>query len=221
MTYDTVVFDNDGVLVGRTRYDVLREATEDTFEQFDVTDFDPDHAHDMTVGTTPGKVGGITDLYGLDARAFWEARERSLSLAQQKEARAGRKTPYDDIDELESLDVDMGIVSSNQQETVDFLLDHFELGHLFGAAYGREATIGSLDRRKPNPYYIDRALEDIDPGPGRILFVGDNESDVVAAQNAGIDSAFIRRPHREDWDLNVWPTWVIDELADLHDICEG
>jgi len=41
MTYDTVVFDNDGVLVGRTRYDVLQAATEDTFEQFGVTDPDP------------------------------------------------------------------------------------------------------------------------------------------------------------------------------------
>ncbi|MFC6726279.1 HAD family hydrolase, partial [Halobium palmae] len=192
MTYDTVVFDNDGVLVGRTRFDVLRDATEETFEQFDVTDPDPDDVHDMTVGTTPGKVGGITDTYGLDATTFWEARERTLSLAQQEEARAGRKTPYDDIDALETLaelDVDMGIVSSNQQETVDFLLDHFGLRDHFGAAYGREATIGSLDLRKPHPHYIDLALADLDPGPGRTLFVGDNESDVVAAQNAGIDSA--------------------------------
>jgi len=45
--------------------------------------------------------------------------------------------------------------------------------------------------------------------------VGDDESDVVAAHRAGIDSAFIRRPHRRDADLDVEPTYVIDDLHDL------
>ena len=53
MTYDTVVFDNDGVLVGRTRFDVLRDAAQETFELFDVTDPDPEHVEDMTIGATP------------------------------------------------------------------------------------------------------------------------------------------------------------------------
>jgi phosphoglycolate phosphatase-like HAD superfamily hydrolase len=112
----------------------------------------------------------------------------------------------------------MGIVSSNQQATVDFLVDHFDGFDRMGAAYGREPTIHSLQLRKPNPHYIEQALGDLDAN--NALFVGDNESDVRAAENAGIDSAFIRRPHRRDWDLNVWPTWEIDRLSDLHDIVE-
>jgi len=41
MTYDTVVFDNDdGVLVGRTRFDVLRDATRDAFEECGVEEPD-------------------------------------------------------------------------------------------------------------------------------------------------------------------------------------
>jgi len=111
----------------------------------------------------------------------------------------------------------MGVVSSNQQATVDFVLEHFGVDDLFGAAYGREPTVESLRRRKPNSHYIDQALADLDADSA--LFVGDNESDVRAAENAGIDSAFIRRPHRRDWELNVWPTWEIDGLDDLHDIC--
>ena len=217
MTYDTVVFDNDGVLVGRTNFDVLQEATQETFTQFGVTDPDPDHVENMTIGATPGHVGTVCQTYDLDPGTFWRTRDRTLSRAQQEEARAGRKTPYDDIDTLTDLDAAMGIVSSNQQETVDFLLDHFEVAGLFGAAYGREATIESLDLRKPNPHYLERALADLDAESA--LFVGDNESDVRAAENAGIDSAFIRRPHRRDWNLNVWPTWEIDSLDDLHDIC--
>jgi len=217
MTYDTVVFDNDGVLVGRTRFDVLREATEETFAQFGVSDPDPNHVEDMTIGATPEQVNSVCDAYGFEPEQFWRARDSTVSGAQQDEARAGRKTPYGDIDTLADLDAATGIVSSNQQETVDFLLDHFDLGGHFDTAYGREATVESLTLRKPNPHYIERALSDLDAESA--LFVGDNESDIAAAQNAGIDSAFIRRPHRTDWDLNVWPTWDIDSLDRLHDIC--
>ncbi len=217
MTYDTVVFDNDGVLVGRTSFDVLREATHETFTQFDVTDPDPDHVENMTIGATSGHVGTVCQAYDIDPKTFWRTRDRTLSRAQQEEARAGRKTPYDDVDVLADLDTAMGIVSSNQQETVDFLLDHFDIRHHFDTAYGREATIESLDLRKPNPHYLERALSDLDADSA--LFVGDNESDIEAAENAGIDSAFIRRPHRRNWELNVWPTWEIEALEDLHDIC--
>ncbi|WP_436931313.1 HAD family hydrolase [Halosimplex halobium] len=217
MTYDTVVFDNDGVLVGRTRFDVLREATGETFAQLGVSDPDPDHVEDMTIGATPQQVNAVCDTYGFEPEEFWRTRDGTVSGAQQDEARAGRKTPYGDIDTLANLDVATGIVSSNQQETVDFLLDHFDLGGHFDTAYGREATVESLTLRKPNPHYIERALADLDADSA--LYVGDNESDIEAAHNAGIDSAFIRRPHRSDWDLNVWPTWDIDSLDRLHDIC--
>lgn len=217
MTYDTILFDNDGVLVGRTRYDVLEAAIEDTFAQFGVTAPDAGHIEDMTVGATPARVETVCGTYGLDPHTFWEARDNTLSKAQRAEARAGRKTPYDDVEELAGLNAELGIVSSNQQATVDFLIDHFGVADLFGTAYGREATIQSLNRRKPNSHYLDRALADLDADSA--LFIGDNESDITAAENAGIDSAFIRRPHRRDWDLEVWPTWDIDSLADLHEIC--
>ncbi|MCG1002070.1 MULTISPECIES: HAD family hydrolase [Halobacterium] len=218
MTYDTVVFDNDGVLVGRTRYDVLQAATEDTFEQFGVTDPDPDDIEEMTIGATPKTVSDVCSRYGLKPAEFWPTRDQTAAEAQYEEVREGRKTLYDDLHELHDLDVSMGIVSSNQQATVDFVLEHFGVDDLFGAAYGREPTVESLRRRKPNSHYIDQALADLDADSA--LFVGDNESDVRAAENAGIDSAFIRRPHRRDWELNVWPTWEIDGLDDLHDICE-
>lgn len=219
MTYDTVVFDNDGVLVGRTRFDVLRDATAETFAQFGVSDPNPDHVEEMTVGTTPEQVATVSDVYGFKPEPFWRARDHTVSVAQQEEARAGRKTPYDDVGTLADLDTATGIVSSNQQETVDFLLDYFDLSDLFDTAYGREPTIESLTLRKPDPHYIEHTLADLDADSA--LFVGDNVSDIRAAENAGIDSAFIRRPHRRDWELDVWPTWDISSLDSLHKICSG
>ena len=100
---------------------------------------------------------------------------------------------------------------------VDAVLDHFDLAGQFEVTYGREPSIASLSRKKPSPYYIERALEDL--GAETALFVGDNESDVLAADNAGIDSAFVRRPHRRSAELSCQPTYEIDDLHDLVSIC--
>jgi HAD superfamily hydrolase (TIGR01549 family) len=217
MKYDAVVFDNDGVLVGRTNYDVLEAATWDTFDKLGIDDPKESHVDVVTVGATPAQVQDVAYVYDVDPCKFWRVREETVAEAQHDEVRAGRKSLYDDLDELHDLDLPMGIVSSNQQSTVDFVLDHHDVRHHFETAYGREPTLDSLARLKPDPHYVEHALSDI--GADTALFVGDNESDIRVANNAGIDSAFIRRPHREDWYLNVDPTHDIDSLTDLHDIC--
>ena len=215
--YDAVVFDNDGVLIGRTPFDTLREAAFDAFESVGVTDPALSHVEEIAVGVTPATLREICDRYDIDPTEFWRVRDERATEAQIAATRQGRKTPYDDIDALRHLDASLGVVSSNQQATVDFLLDHFGLAGRFDTAYGREPSIASLSRKKPSPYYIERALEDVDAGTA--LFVGDNESDVRAADNAGIDSAFIRRPHRRSFELSTQPTYEIADLHDLVSIC--
>ncbi|SEH49190.1 MULTISPECIES: HAD family hydrolase [Halopenitus] len=215
--YDAVVFDNDGVLVGRTPFDTLREAAWNAFESVGVEDPDLAHVDDLAIGVTPATLTDVCERYDVDPAEFWRARDRTASDAQIDDARAGRKTPYEDVDVIDDLDASLGIVSSNQQATVEFLLDHFELSERFEAVYGREPSIVSLSRKKPSPYYLERVLEDLDAETA--LFVGDNESDLEAADNAGIDSAFIRRPHRREFELSRTPTYDIDDLHDLVSIC--
>ncbi|MFA9517606.1 HAD family hydrolase [Halopenitus sp. H-Gu1] len=215
--YDAVVFDNDGVLVGRTPFETLREAAWNAFESVGVEDPDLAHVDDVAIGVSPATLTDVCERYDVDPGEFWRVRDRAASDAQAADARAGRKTPYGDLDVLDELDAPLGVVSSNQQATVDFLLDHFDLAGRFETAYGREPSIASLSRKKPSPYYIERAMEDLSAETA--LFVGDNESDLEAADNAGIDSAFIRRPHRRDFELDRQPTYDIDDLHDLVSIC--
>lgn len=214
MTYDAVVFDNDGVLVGPTDFDVLHGAAWDAFEAVGVENPAPGDVEAMAGGVLPEELLAVADAYGFDAGEFWRARDRAASRAQQREMRAGRKTPYADVDVVADLGVPVGIVSSNQRETLDFQLDHFGMGHHFGTVWAREPTVESLHRKKPDPYFLERALADL--GVESALFVGDNESDVEAAHNAGVDSAFIRRPHRVDHDLSVTPTHEVRDLHDVH-----
>ena len=214
--YDAVCFDNDGVLVSRTPYDLLQEAAWEAFEAAGVAEPAVEDVESMVIGVEPAAVRTVAESYGLDPDDFWRLRDRIMSHRQQAAVREGLKGPYEDVSALGSLSVPMGIVSSNQQATVDFLLEYFGFED-FGVALGREPTIESLRRRKPDPHYLERAVETL--GGESVLFVGDNDSDIAAAEAAGVDSAFIRRPHRRDHDPEPTPTYVVEDLHDVVSLC--
>ena len=213
MNYDAVVFDNDGVLIEPTDRGRLTAAVTETFAEFDVR-VDEAVAHEM-VDRDAVPDDGFENEYGIDPAAFWERREAIASATQCEAIRTGEKDLYDDIDAVTALPHRMGVVSNNQHATIEFILDHHDLTDHFETAYGRVPTLPGAYRKKPDPSYIEQALDDLNTR--NALYVGDSEKDVVAAQRAGIDSAFVRRAHRADLDLSVEPTHEVTDLYELAD----
>jgi HAD superfamily hydrolase (TIGR01549 family) len=215
MSYDAILFDHDGVITTPPGIDLLQSAARDAFAEAGVESPPDRHVKGLAIGVTVDWYEDVCADHGLDPDEFWIVRDRVASAAQQTAVRNGEKTLYDDVTALADLDHDFGIVSTNQHETIEFVLDHFDLADRFETYYGRDPTVESIRRKKPNAHYVERALADLDAESA--LFVGDSESDVEAASNAGIDSAYLHRPHR-DGALTVTPTFEIDSLAGLHDI---
>jgi HAD superfamily hydrolase (TIGR01509 family) len=218
MSYETVIFDNDGVLLTLTSTEAHLAGARDAFERVGVAAPDADHVEEMSFGVSVSRLETVCSAYGLDPARFWRARDAAISTAQRTEMRDGGKRPYDDVGRLDELTVPLGLVSSNQRATVDFALDHFDLDSAFETVQARPPTVESLRLKKPNPHYVEAALADL--GVADALFVGDNESDVEAAHNAGIDAAFIRRPHRVDATLSVDPDYEVWGLEDVVRIAE-
>jgi HAD superfamily hydrolase (TIGR01549 family) len=211
MPYDAVVFDNDGVLTHPTDRAVLRRAARAAFAEFDVAP-----TPDCVAGTVGGDVDRIRevcDRHGLSAAAFWPRREYHAASEQRAAMAAGEKPLYDDVDALRDVDHPMGVVSNNQHATVEAVLDVHGVGDLFETAYGREPTVDGFRRRKPDPHYLERALADLEAETA--LYVGDSAVDVAVADRLDVDSAFVRRPHRADYDLPLAPTYEVDSLADV------
>ena len=216
MQYDAILLDHDGVITTPPGLDLLHDAARETFSRAGVESPPDDHVEGLALGVTEDWLDDRCAEYGLDRDEFWRLRDETASAAQREAVRAGEKTLYDDVPALDPLDHDLGIVSTNQHETIEFILEYFDLDGLFGTYYGREATVTSLHRKKPDPHYLDRAIRDLDAD--HALYVGDSESDVRAAHNAGLDSAIVRRPHRTEYALSVEPTYEIaglDELSTL------
>ncbi|WP_290814054.1 HAD family hydrolase [Halovivax sp.] len=210
--YDALVFDNDGVLTTPTDRDVLQEAIRDAFDRVGVTAPPAEHV-DALHHPTVDSLRSAADAHGVDAGRLWEARERAAIDAQLEEIRAGRKRLYDDVAALDALEVPRAIVSNNQHETIANIVDHFELQG-YDPWIGREPTVEGVRRKKPEPYYLERAVDAIDAR--NPLYVGDSRVDVAAANACGIDSAFLRRDHRRDYELPAAPTHEISTLADLN-----
>ncbi|MFB6218112.1 MAG: HAD family hydrolase [Halobacteriaceae archaeon] len=192
MSYDAVVFDMDGVLVENSPGWVFDRAARTALR-----------AHG--VHTTPDAVGRLRDFprdvpaaeayfaeqHGVDFDALWGRRERAAAAAQRQAIRRGEKTAYADIGVLPALEADLAVVSNNQHATVETVLGRFGIADHVGAWFGLEPALTGVYRRKPDPLYLERAVDAV--GGGTVLYVGDRPSDIAAARYAGVDSAFVDR----------------------------
>ena len=220
--YDAICFDNDGVLVTPPSDDTQAATTLDAFAAVGATDVDDSTVAAIVDGPTADQIREICRELGLETNRFWSTWERYDDRVQRRQFEAGRRDAYDDVAVLGDLSGPVGVVSNNHHTTVEYVIERFGLAPWVDTYYGREPTLESLDRQKPNTHYLERALTDleVDPGEGSVLYVGDSEGDVVAAHRAEMDSAFVRRPHCRDLRLSVEPTYELAGLEELVGILE-
>lgn len=210
--YDAVIFDSDGVLVRPPTDDVQAEATTAAFEAMGIETVDRAIVDELCDGVPAERVRELCRRYDLEPEPFWTAWEDHDERSQFRRFRDGTRGPYDDLEAVEQLEQPCGIVSNNHHTTIEFVLEYFDLEHLFETYYGREKTLESLALQKPNGHYLERALADLDVEAGRALYVGDSECDVLAAHRTGMDSAFVRRDHCRDVVLSEAATYDVAGL---------
>jgi HAD superfamily hydrolase (TIGR01549 family) len=217
--YDAVLFDNDGILIEPPTGDRQLEAARRAFREYGVEGFEDDHLEVFATSAKHHRVTELCERLDLDADELWQLRDEHDQQFQHEDIAAGVRTHYGDLEAIADCDVDRAVVSNNHHTTVEFILDHLDIDHLFSTYYGREPSLTGLRRKKPNPHYIERALEDL--GAETALYVGDKETDVLAAENAGLDSVFVRRDHCRDVTLETTPDHEIETLAELPALVDG
>ena len=211
MSYEAVVFDAD-VLTRPTPIDTRRAAVSAAFRTLGA---DPEtEGVDSVIHGSVGRVRAVCDRYGVAPDEFWTKREAYAAATGRTAMLDGRKPLYDDVPPtLDAVDRAVGVVSNAPAASVDHLLDVFDLGGRVRAAVGREPTLDGYARCLPDTAYLDRALDAL--GTRDAVFVGDRNADVVAADRAGVDAAFVRRPNRVGYELAAEPTYELDSLDDL------
>lgn len=216
--YDAIIFDKDGVLVQHSGRGIFDEAAQAAFADVGVTE--PTAEHVATISQVPteavqAEFASIAEEYDLDPADLLVRRDERAVEYQARAAENGAKEPYDDVDIVEDLGVPLGVVSNNQQGTVDAVLSTHNLARHFETLYGRAHGLDGLHRRKPDPHYLERAIADL--GAENPLYVGDSGTDLLAADRAGVDSAFLRRSHRENASLPTTPQFDVPNLVALNE----
>ena len=112
----------------------------------------------------------------------------------------------------------MGVVSNKKHEYLNVEIPHFKWDQYFDVIVGA----GEAARDKPAADPIHLALSRLHPVPKKpqVLYVGDTEVDLLAAQNAGVDCAYVHHGKPDirltEGSKSVWsreslaerPAWV-------------
>jgi len=160
-----VVYDLDGTLV---RLDVDWEAVRTGLgEQLQAVDVDPEPFETWEL-LSAAEAAGIGDA----AHAFISEHERAGAEVSSRLPTA---------DELDALDVPVGVCSLNCEDACHIALDEHGLTDHVDVVAGRDTT----PARKPDPRSLQWVLDELDVDAERSVFVGDSDSDEVTADRVG------------------------------------
>ncbi|NMI76858.1 HAD-IA family hydrolase [Nanohaloarchaea archaeon] len=198
MRYGSVIFDMDGVLLNslvddeRWKYDAVKQAlSEQGLEagevpRRDLRRFLGDFGRQECIN--------VCDEYGLEPDRVWELVAETTNLARIEKVKEGEFEIYDDargfLEALHPRDLGLGVISNAPEAAVKTTMQFFEMEHYFSYYRGVE-SFEDLKKRKPHPKHLKIAQAELKKSP--FLYIGDEPSDIKAAESAGMSSALVER----------------------------
>ncbi|CDR30855.1 Phosphoglycolate phosphatase [Acholeplasma oculi] len=111
----------------------------------------------------------------------------------------------------------LGIVSNKHQEALDMVVDKYFKGY-FDVVIGDQVN----QPKKPDPYPLLKAIQDLDSSIHETLYIGDTEVDLKTAKNAHVKVVAVTWGFRSLDELKrEKPNFIIDEPKQLKDLIKG
>lgn len=216
MSYDTILFDMDGVLLQGAEtdskiYEIAASQTLTGMTDGNVSDDDLSRINGFHYTQ---EMETVCKKLNVKTENFWEQREQFAAELENEHIRKGKRQPFDDVGILDDLaqSYNLGVVSNNRQATVDQAVSVLEM-EFIDVAIGRDHSLEGYYDRKPEPTLIINALQKLETKDA--LYVGDSKKDIIAASRANVDSAFIHRPHNTKLVMDEEPDIRLDSLTEL------
>lgn len=215
MKYRLAIFDMDGTLLN-TLPDIYASYSR-SLKRFGIPDITKDELRRL-IGYSIEIIMDKTmpkDVPQEKKDAFLADYKEYFAIHNSDETREFPGTT-DLIRRLRSKGILTAIVSNNSGPTVEKLCDVYFPG-LFDSIVGAEGL-----RAKPEPDTIFAALERLGVSGEDAIFIGDGETDILAAVNAGIDNAAVLWGYR-DRDIleKAGAMYFVNTLGELEKLILG
>ena len=191
--YDAVIFDLDGTLLQSTSGDLswMKEAVERALEKQGLTAPESE-LMDLSGIRGSEKFAEACKELGADPEELWPVVEGERMEGKKQLIESGELELKEGAEELlrfiHEQDVKASVISNSPDLTVDLVVGEFGLESLLHYFRGI-TTFEDLSHRKPDPVHVDYAVAEL--GCENPLYVGDSESDEVAARKEGIEDVLI------------------------------
>lgn len=205
MRYPVILFDLDGTLIDTN--ELILESFVHTFEihcpgrytKKDVIPIMGEPLHDQMHHFDPNHVKEMVATYQRFNESEHDHYVHAFPHVQEV------------LQQLYHKGVIMGVVSNKRRKVVEMGLKLFQLDTLMQVVI----CAGEAEKNKPAPDMLFLALEKLRRSPKEALMVGDSRYDLIAAQNAEIDSAGV------GWSLHIGdlkkhhPTYWMEDMREL------
>lgn len=211
--YSAIVFDLDGTLAD-TAADI-REALVRALESEDLPPVDVKSVR-LMIGGGP-RLLVERALHRLHVDTDDALVERLTSAFHTGYLQQGNhlSTLFDGVEAtlqtLHTSGVRIGLCSNKPDDLCRMLVTSFALDSYFDEILG---SGGELPR-KPDPAPLLRVIERLGSTPGDTLYVGDSETDVTTARNAGVTVMLVEHGYTSRAASQLGADAVIDSVADL------
>lgn len=213
--YDGVIFDQDGVILDLDIKDFERmDAIRVKEARKRGINFDLDDAQKLVEARSSSEVEKLIrakDMTWQDLQSIEKLKEKE----KIQKIKDGDIKIFQDVDNvLANLSVPVAIATNASQASTEFMVDYFGLKEDVDRVKGlnTEDMRNFFDRKKPNSIMIEEIMESLNlMNP---IMVGDSNSDIKAANNANIDSIYIK----SHWDIEERPTYSVKKIREIKDI---
>jgi len=193
----TVIFDMDGVIIDSEP--VYFEIDKQMFEELNIAVSFEEHC--SYVGTSSQNMwDAIINKHGVINQRE-ELMKKEYGLYMEYLANANDLQPIDGvielINDLHKSNFNLILASSSQRETIDIILDRFNISSFFVA----RISGSELAHSKPHPEIFLRAAELIRSEPGQCIVIEDSRNGVTAAKAAGMKCIGFLNPSSGDQNL--------------------
>lgn len=209
MKRDTILFDLDGTLINTN--ELIIASFLYTLDKYFPEQYNREHI--LPLMGTP--LVETMELFDKERVQDLVQTYREHNIAHHDELVTEFKGVFETVEELYKKGYKLGIVTTKMRNTVKMGLKLTGLDKFFQTV----VTLDDVEKAKPDPEPVQKALTLLQSTPDRAIMVGDSKYDILAGQNAGTQTAGVAWTIRgNDYLQQFNPDYILNEMTDLLDV---